>query len=63
MQVIFCSRTHSQLSQTIAELHRTLFADSTTGVTLASRKVPPARTVSGLQHPRWHCRAPGKVCV
>ena len=52
MQVIFCSRTHSQLSQTIAELHRTLFADSTTGVTLASRKVPPARTVSGLQHPR-----------
>ena len=39
MQVIFCSRTHSQLSQTIAELHRTLFADSTTAVTLASRKV------------------------
>ena len=41
LQVIFCSRTHSQLSQTVAELHRTLFADSTTAVSLASRKVLP----------------------
>ena len=39
MQVIFSSRTHSQLSQTIAELQRTGFADSVSTVSLGSRKV------------------------
>jgi hypothetical protein len=37
-QLIFCSRTHSQLSQFVRELHRTRFADSMTLVALASRK-------------------------
>mmetsp|Transcript_16318 Transcript_16318/g.45473 ORF Transcript_16318/g.45473 Transcript_16318/m.45473 type:complete len:894 (-) Transcript_16318:152-2833(-) len=37
-QVIFCSRTHSQLTQFIGELRRTPFAASLSVVTLASRK-------------------------
>ena len=41
LQVIFCSRTHSQLSQFVAELRRTPFADSMALVALASRKVAP----------------------
>lgn len=39
VQVFFCSRTHSQLSQFVSELQRTTFADSITSVSLASRKV------------------------
>ena len=39
LQVIFCSRTHSQLTQFVAELRRTPFADSIAVVALASRKV------------------------
>lgn len=38
MQVLFCSRTHSQLSQFIGELRRTPFASSASAVALASRK-------------------------
>lgn len=38
-QVIFCSRTHSQLSQFISELRRTEFKDNISVVALASRKV------------------------
>ena len=30
-QVVFCSRTHSQLSQFVAELRRTEFADRVSG--------------------------------
>lgn len=37
-QVIFCSRTHSQLSQFVGELHRTRFADTTLLVAVGSRK-------------------------
>jgi chromosome transmission fidelity protein 1 len=37
-QVIFCSRTHSQLSQFVGELHRTRFARSILLVAIASRK-------------------------
>eukprot|EP00877_Chromochloris_zofingiensis_P012995 jgi/Chrzof1/794/Cz01g29030.t1 len=37
-QIIFCSRTHSQLSQFIGELHRTRFADTVSVVALGSRK-------------------------
>lgn len=37
-QVIFCSRTHSQLSQFVGELHRTHFASSILMVAVASRK-------------------------
>lgn len=37
-QVIFCSRTHSQLSQFVGELHRTSFADTLSLVALGSRK-------------------------
>ena len=39
LQVFFCSRTHSQLSQFIKELQRTAFADTISTVALASRKV------------------------
>jgi hypothetical protein len=38
-QVYFCSRTHSQLSQFVAELHRTPFAAALSVASLASRKV------------------------
>lgn len=38
-QVYFCSRTHSQLSQFVSELHRTPFAASFSVATVASRKV------------------------
>jgi len=37
-QVIFCSRTHSQLSQFVGELHRTRFAETLTLVPVASRR-------------------------
>jgi chromosome transmission fidelity protein 1 len=37
-QVIFCSRTHSQLSQFVGELHRTRFGSSVLLVAVASRK-------------------------
>ena len=37
-QVIFCSRTHSQLSQFVGELHRTRFADTLTLASVASRR-------------------------
>lgn len=40
LQVFYCSRTHSQLSQFISELQRTSFADTVATVALASRKVP-----------------------
>lgn len=39
VQVIFASRTHSQLSQFVGELQRTPFALSLATVSLASRKV------------------------
>ena len=45
----FCSRTHSQLSQFVAELHRTPFASEFAVASLASRKVPaftPGSTLS-----------------
>lgn len=38
-QVIFCSRTHSQLSQFVEELRRTSFPERLSLVALASRKV------------------------
>lgn len=37
-QIIFASRTHSQLSQFVGELHRTPFADSMSLVALAGRR-------------------------
>jgi hypothetical protein len=37
-QVIFCSRTHSQLSQFVGELHRTRFAASLSLAAVASRR-------------------------
>lgn len=37
-QVIFCSRTHSQLSQFVGEVHRTRFAESLKLVAVASRR-------------------------
>ena len=39
LQVFFCSRTHSQLTQFVSELQRTPFADTVATVALASRKV------------------------
>jgi chromosome transmission fidelity protein 1 len=38
VQIIFCSRTHSQLTQFVGELHRTPFADSMALVALGSRR-------------------------
>ena len=38
MKVFFCSRTHSQLSQFVKELQRTVFSSSLKAVTLGSRK-------------------------
>jgi hypothetical protein len=38
-QIIFVSRTHSQLSQFVGELHRTAFAETMSLVALGSRKV------------------------
>ncbi len=43
IQVFFCSRTHSQLSQFVSELQRTAFADTIATVALASRKVSNMR--------------------
>jgi len=37
-QIIFCSRTHSQLTQFVGELHRTPFADTFSLVALGSRR-------------------------
>ena len=37
-QIIFCSRTHSQLTQFVGELHKTPFADTMALVALGSRR-------------------------
>ncbi|KAL3687963.1 hypothetical protein R1sor_014272 [Riccia sorocarpa] len=38
LKIFFCSRTHSQLSQFVRELQRTVFSSSLRSVTLGSRK-------------------------
>lgn len=38
LQVIFCSRTHSQLTQFVGEIHRTKFSDLMSLVSLGSRQ-------------------------
>jgi chromosome transmission fidelity protein 1 len=38
LKVFFCSRTHSQLSQFVKELQKTVFSSSLRAVTLGSRK-------------------------
>ncbi len=53
VQVFFCSRTHSQLSQFVSELQRTTFADTIASVSLASRKVSSVPI---------HCVASSNVC-
>lgn len=53
VQVFFCSRTHSQLSQFVSELQRTTFADTIASVSLASRKVSSVPV---------HCQALSKAC-
>jgi hypothetical protein len=55
-QVIFCSRTHSQLSQFVGELRRTRFAESLSAAAVASRQVRPA-AASG------HAGLPGHTSV
>jgi len=55
-QVIFCSRTHSQLSQFVGELRRTRFAGSLSAAAVASRQVRPA-AASG------HAGSPGRASV
>ena len=46
-QIFFCSRTHSQLSQFVKELHRTPFAETLSVAATAGRKVCPT---SAQQH-------------
>ena len=50
VQVVFSSRTHSQLRQTMAELQRTGFAGTVSAVTLGSRKARPALHSAGSLH-------------
>ena len=38
-KIFFCSRTHSQISQFIGELGKTIYAENTRVVTLGSRMV------------------------
>ena len=38
-KIFFCSRTHSQISQFIGELGKTVYAENTRVVTLGSRMV------------------------
>ena len=38
-KIFFCSRTHSQISQFICELGKTVYAENTRVVTLGSRMV------------------------
>ena len=45
-QIFFCSRTHSQLSQFVSELHRTPFAERLSVVVIAGRKVCTSLTLS-----------------
>lgn len=47
VQVFFCSRTHSQLSQFVGELKRTKYKDSMALAALASRQVGLARDCYG----------------
>ena len=47
--MVFCSRTHSQLSQFVGELKRTPFAQRFNTVAVASRKVPPLKFCLHLQ--------------
>eukprot|EP00879_Flechtneria_rotunda_P018409 GHRR01019311.1.p1 GENE.GHRR01019311.1~~GHRR01019311.1.p1 ORF type:complete len:601 (+),score=184.42 GHRR01019311.1:196-1803(+) len=58
-QMIFCSRTHSQLSQFVRELHRTRYADSTTLVAVGSRKAlcvnDEVRRLEELNHINERC--------
>ena len=49
LQVIFCSRTHSQLSQFVGELKRTKLAEMFSLVALASRQVKPVSLTFLLQ--------------
>jgi hypothetical protein len=53
LQIIFASRTHSQLSQFVGELRRTPFADQLSLVALGSRKARRRRPRSR----RCRCRA------
>lgn len=39
-KIFFCSRTHSQISQFIGELKKTVYSDTARVVTLGSRMVP-----------------------
>lgn len=41
LQIFFCSRTHSQLSQFVGELRRTKYKDSMSLAALASRQASP----------------------
>ena len=54
-QVFFCSRTHSQLSQFVSELHRTSFAETLSVAAVAGRKVwcpTPRLTHTDTQAPK-----------
>jgi hypothetical protein len=66
-QVIFASRTHSQLSQFVGELHRTPFADELSLVALGSRKVSgrysPAIQNDGTAAVPWQCVQGGGSCA
>lgn len=66
LKVIFCSRTHSQLSQFVTELNRTVFASRVSLVPVASRSllcVNPDVVAAGCGRPKVDASLEGPTAV
>jgi hypothetical protein len=61
-QVIFCSRTHSQLSQFVSELKRTDLTSKVSVVALAARKVRGKNDACPYPPPMMHLPIPDDAC-